>query len=130
MKISCLTAAAFFGLFTYWQLNDVTQYHTERLIALLWIASYATIAILSAICAFKKLPPALFLTLATIPLIIAAFRFTYIDWTYDNILYNPQNPAANETGGLLIMTIWLLTLFKINKTPPKNNTSTPQAPGH
>lgn len=115
MKITCLVAATLFILFTYWQLNDVTQYHTERTIAFLWVSSYASIALLSAICAFKKLPQKIFLIAATIPLIIAAFRFTYIDWNYDNVLYNPNNPAANETGGLLIIALWLISLHIINR---------------
>lgn len=117
MKITCLTGTVIFSLFTYWQFNDTTQYQTQQLIAYSWIAAYASIAILSAVCAFRKLPRKIFLILAAIPFIIAGFRFTYIDWNYDNVLYNPDNPAANETGGLLIMTLWLLLLFKLNKKP-------------
>lgn len=103
-----------FSLFTYWQLNDATQYGTQQIICFFWIGSYATLALLSLICAFKPLSPKLFWILAAIPFLIAIFRFTYIDWSYDNVLYNPDNPAANETGGLIVMAIWALVLRKAN----------------
>lgn len=103
-----------FSLFTYWQRNDATQYDTDQLLCALWIASYAYIALLSLACAFFRMPSKLFWFSAAIPFIIALFRFTYIDWSYDNVLYNPDNPAANETGGLLVMALWLLVLRKVN----------------
>lgn len=113
-KISCIFGFLVFSLFTYWQLNDATQYKTEQVLCLLWVTSYASIALLSLICAFRKLPNKAFLLLALVPFVIALFRFTYIDWNYDNVLYNPDNPAANETGGLIIMALWLLALSKVN----------------
>lgn len=113
-KITCLFGFLIFSLFTSWQFNDATQYKTDQLLCGLWVASYASIALLSLTCAFTKLPNKVFLISAAVPFVIALFRFTYIDWSYDNVLYNPDNPAANETGGLLIMAIWLLVLRKVN----------------
>lgn len=112
--VICLIGFLLFSLFTYWQLNDATQYHTAQLLCALWVASYASVALLSLLCGFKKLPAKIFLLSAAFPFIIAIFRFSYIDWSYDNVLYNPDNPAANETGGLVIMGIWLLVLRKVN----------------
>lgn len=104
-----------FSLFAYWQINDMEQYGTARTITILWFVSYTCIALLSLISAIYPFPKKLFWITASIPFIIALFRYTYIDWSYDNVLYNPSNPAANETGGLIAMTLWLLLLRKINK---------------
>ena len=113
-KISCIFGFLIFSLFTYWQLNDATQYHTDKILCFLWVASYAAIALLSLVCAFRNLPNKVFWISAAVPFVIALFRFSYIDWSYDNVLYNPDNPAANETGGLIIMAIWLLVLRNLN----------------
>lgn len=114
-KTICIIGFWIFSLFSYWQLNDTTQFHTHEIIRDLWVVSYASVALLSLTCSFTRLAPKIFFIAAAVPFLTSIFRAPYIDWNYDTVFYNPDNPAANETGGLICMALWLWVLAILNK---------------
>lgn len=116
MRIACYAATAVFGLFTYWQFNDLEEYGTE--LWYLWVLAYGAVALVSLISAQRPLPRTLYLTGAAVALIAALIRMTAIEWD-STILYNEANPAGNETGGLMVVAIWLALLAWRQSSPPE-----------
>ena len=107
MRYVCLFMGLLFCLFTYWQTNDLGQYHTEKWY--LWVAAYGLCALISIVSFFKCLPVALYIGMAVAALTAAVIRVQGVEWS-KTILYNPDNPSGNETGGLLIVVIWMILL--------------------
>lgn len=112
MKIACIIAGCLFCLFAYWQFNDSTQYDTALWEG--WVLLYAFTALLSFATAFRDLPRWIYAALSIGTVINAIYRFTAIQWE-GKILYNENNPAGNETGGLIIVALWAAFLWW--KTP-------------
>lgn len=102
-----------FGFFSYWQLNDLGQYGTQWWQG--WLLTYACTAVLCAVTLGRRLPRWTYLTGAGLALAHAGLRFLAIQ-PDKTILYNPSNPAGNETGGLLIVCLWLVGIA-LWKTP-------------
>ena len=95
---------AVFAQFTYWQFNDMQQYHTELWYA--WVFAYGLICVVSLLSWKKPLPRILYISLGSLAVIATLVRLQSIEWD-GAILYNPNNPAGNETGGLLIIALWM-----------------------
>jgi len=121
-KIVSVIGAVLFALFTSVQFNDVTQYDTAQWLTYCWILGYAIMAALCFAALLKKpLPSKGYLTLALIVFALAIFRFTQIDWSEPLFcILRPEgdtkgNPAGNETGGLLILTIYLTLMWVFAK---------------
>ncbi len=107
MRFLCLVATAVFAVFTYWQFNDLEQYGTRLWLG--WVFAYGSVAVASAVSWRLLLPWSLYGAGAVAAALAAAIRMTDIEWD-GPILYNPTNPAGNETGGLLIVAVWLTIL--------------------
>jgi hypothetical protein len=107
MRIACIVAFGVFGFFAYLQLNDAEQYGTELWLG--WVILYAGIAIVSLRTAWMPLPRSFYRVGAGMAVVAAAIRATAIEWG-EPILYNESNPSGNETGGLLIVAVWLALL--------------------
>ncbi len=104
MKIACGLFTILFGLFCYWQLNDLTQYNTKLWYG--WVAFYASASLISLIQIFKFLPRSFFASIALLTLAAAIYRSLSIEWG-KTVLYNHNNPAGNESGGILIVSLWM-----------------------
>lgn len=115
MKIFCGVGVVLFSLFSYWQLNDLGQYGTEWWQG--WFLTYLLTAIVSGVSFFIILPRWVYAGCALLALGHAVLRSFSIQ-TEETILYNPDNPAGNETGGLIIVCLWFLalTLWKRKKS--------------
>lgn len=109
MRIACCIVGTLFLLFAWWQRNDAIQYKTADWGVIGWIVLYLFTAGISFFSAWKRLPRAIYLILGTLILANGIYRFTAIQWG-GKILYNEQNPAGNESGGLFICGIWLIFL--------------------
>ncbi|MBW2697674.1 MAG: hypothetical protein JRE70_14440 [Deltaproteobacteria bacterium] len=107
MQVACYLATAIFGLFTYWQFNDLEQYGTQFWYG--WVLAYGATAGVALISARRPLPRELHIGCATAAFIAAAVRMRSIEWE-KTIFYNETNPAGNETGGLLIVGVWFAFL--------------------
>ena len=106
MKVTCAIAAILFALFAYWQLNDASQYHTADWGVVTWILTYALTAVTSLVTIFRPFSRGVYLGAALVALAIAVYRFSAIQWA-GKILYNEDNPAGNESGGLVIVSLWM-----------------------
>lgn len=104
MRYVCLFMGLLFCLFTYWQFNDLTQYNTELWYG--WVIAYALCALISVISFWKVLPRGLYVGACLLALGAAAFRSLSIEWA-KTVLYNESNPSGNESGGLLVIAIWM-----------------------
>ncbi len=109
MKTACIILGILFACFAYWQRNDIDQYQTNQVITSLWIAGYALTSIVSFITAIRPLPRTFYLFTMILTFLLAALRFPSIEWS-GHVLHNENNPAANETGGLLILFLWYTIL--------------------
>lgn len=107
MKTVCFFAAAVFVLFTYWQFNDFEQYGTEFWYG--WIVLYGATALLSLGAVFRPLSHGSYMIFGLLAIVGALIRTTSINWD-EPIFYNEENPAGNESGGLLIVGVWLIFL--------------------
>ena len=107
MRIACCIAVAVFGLFSYWQLNDLEQYGTRLWYA--WVLAYAAVALVSLVSIRTALPRLVYASGAALALVAGLIRLTDIEWQ-KQIFYNETNPAGNETGGLLVVACWLAVL--------------------
>jgi len=106
-----------FSLFAYWQLNDLSQYGTQWWHG--WVLTYSLTALLCLASFFLLLPRWIYWGAAVLAIIHAVFRFLAIQ-PEKKILYNPDNPAGNETGGLIVVCIWLVLIsLSIKKVSPK-----------
>jgi len=116
MRYVSLVMALLFSLFTYWQLNDLNQYHTEKWY--LWVGAYALCALISVVSFFMRLPVAIYLSMAAAALAAGVIRIQGVEWS-KKVLYNTENPSGNETGGLLIVVIWMVILAFRRRTSTK-----------
>ena len=107
MRIACFVMAAVFTLFTYWQFNDLGQYGTQFWEG--WVAFYAAAAVISLVSALKPLPRPVLVGFAALAGCAAIWRSLSIEWD-KTVLYNETNPAGNESGGLLIVALWIAIL--------------------
>ncbi|MFP6641471.1 MAG: transmembrane 220 family protein [Myxococcota bacterium] len=107
MRTACLMATALFALFSYWQFNDLEQYGTQLWLG--WALLYAFVSAVSLFSAWQRLPRLLYWGAALLAGLAAALRSLEIEWSA-GILNNPGNPAGNETGGLLVVALWLVFL--------------------
>ena len=116
MKIACIVAAVILAMFTYWQFNDLSQYGTSLWQG--WVFVYGAAAIVSLVSAFKTLPTWLYLVAVVSCLAHAVVRGIHIQ-PERTILFNEDNPAGNETGGLILLTAWFgfLTWRSTRKRP-------------
>mgnify|MGYP000159156064 CR=1 FL=1 len=120
-KIISILGAALFVAFASLQTNDVTQYHTASWLQQTWLLGYAVLALLFLYNAFKHVPAKTFYVLGVITLALTLFRGSQINWDLplfcvlspDDPAY--QNPAGNETGGLLIVTAWTFLVAYFTK---------------
>jgi hypothetical protein len=103
MKIACILAAVVLGVFTLWQFNDLSQYGTSLWQG--WVLIYGAAALVSLISAFKALPTWFYLVAAVAFCAHAILRGIHIQ-PERTILFNEDNPAGNETGGLILLTAW------------------------
>lgn len=110
-----------FATFSSVQSNDVSQYGTALWLTDFWLIGYGALAFLCLYNAIRPLPPKVFLTLAGITFALAIFRGSQIDWSQPLFCFiapeefAKRNPAGNETGGLIIVTLWLMLLWWGNK---------------
>ncbi len=107
MKYACFFAAVVFTLFTYWQFNDFEQYGTELWYG--WVVLYGVTALLSLGAVFRPLSRMNYIILGVLAIVGALIRATSINWDAP-IFYNESNPAGNESGGLLVVGLWLIIL--------------------
>jgi hypothetical protein len=107
MRFLCLAAAAIFSLFTYWQFNDLEQYGTGLWYA--WALTYGAVALVSLVSALRTLPRPLLLAGSALAAAVSLVRMTAIDWSGE-IFNDETNPAGNESGGLIIVALWLVFL--------------------
>jgi len=110
-----------FGMFSSLQTNDVTQYGTAVWLMDAWLIGYAILAILCFYNAFRPLPSRYFLALSILTFGMAVIRATQIDWSQPLFCFiapeefAKRNPAGNETGGLVIVTLWLVLMWFVNR---------------
>jgi len=110
-----------FSMFSSFQSNDVSQYGTSLWLTDAWFIGYAVLALICLYNAIRPLKPKVFLALTGITLALAIFRGSQIDWSQPLFCFiapeefAKRNPAGNETGGLVIMTLWLVLLWWSNK---------------
>jgi len=106
MNIACAVAAVLFGLFTFLQFNDGSQYKTTDGGVVGWVSLYSLTALISLLTIFRPLPRMVYLAAALLIGALGLLRVTAIQWI-DTILYNESNPAGNESGGLFIVALWI-----------------------
>ena len=110
-----------FGFFASLQTNDVTQYGTAAWLMEAWLIGCARLAILCFYNGFRPLPSRYLLALAILGFGLAVFRGTQIDFSQPLFCFiapeefAKRNPAGNETGGLVIVTLWLLLMWFVNR---------------
>ncbi len=120
-KIISIAGFLLFSMFSTLQGNDVGQYGTAQWLTYAWLIGYALLAFLCLFNALRPLPPRVFITLAGVTFALALFRASQIDWSQPLFCFTApkefadRNPAGNETGGLVIMTLWLLLVWWANK---------------
>jgi len=105
-----------FSFFSYWQLNDLGQYGTEWWQG--WLLTYALTAVLCLASCFIKFSRWVYFVGAGLAIVHAILRATAIQFE-KTILYNPSNPAGNETGGLIIVCLWLVGIALMTKVAKK-----------
>ena len=103
VKVACFVAGVLFLLFAYWQVNDLGQYGTTLWPG--WVMLYGFTALLSFWTVRRDAPRWVYAALTVGCVVNAVYRFTAIQWE-GRILYNENNPAGNETGGLIIVALW------------------------
>ena len=120
-KVFSALGFVLFSMFSSFQKNDVSQYGTAGWLTDFWLIGYGALAFLCLYNAVRPLNPKVFLTLAGITFALAIFRGSQIDWSKPLFCFiapeefAKRNPAGNETGGLIIVTLWLLLLWWGNK---------------
>ena len=121
MIIVSLLGFLLFGLFSSVQTNDVSQYGTAIWLMDAWLIGYAILALLCFYNLFRPLPSRYFLALCILTFCLAVIRATQIDWNEPLFCFiapeefAKRNPAGNETGGLIIVTLWLLLIWFVNR---------------
>jgi len=106
MKVFLLAIAALFAAFSYFQFNDAVQFGTIQPLVVLWIFLYGFTSTTTFCTALGKG--------ALIFILSAVGRALYIDWSHSLIFCHETNPAANETGGLILLGCWHLFLAKVS----------------
>ena len=107
MRAASAVALLVFAGFTALQFNDLEQYGTRLWFG--WVVVYGGTAAISAVSFARPLATVVYAGWALVALAAALVRATSINW-YGSILHDPSNPAGNETGGLLIVALWLAAL--------------------
>ncbi|MGE9268459.1 MAG: transmembrane 220 family protein [Verrucomicrobiales bacterium] len=118
MKIACYIATALFLLFSYFQINDVTQYQNHD--NWFWILYYLATAALSFWLTRRHLPRPFLSGCVGFSLGAALFRMMDGVGNFDFSApfrataipshMNATTQAPNEIGGLLLVAAWLLFL--------------------
>ncbi|GAA5496271.1 Transmembrane family 220, helix [Rubritalea squalenifaciens DSM 18772] len=118
MKYFFYTMTGLFLLFTYWQLNDATQYHNHD--NWFWIVYYLCAAVLTFLEARKEQPTAVYTGMIGFSVGAALFRMqdgvgnfdfsTPLRATAIPSQMNATIQAPNETGGLLLVGAWFIFL--------------------
>lgn len=107
MKIFCSIGVLLFTLFAYWQMNDLVEYGNKWWQG--WLLTYLMTALVCLISFFKALPKWCYWGGAGAALLHALLRSVSIQ-PEETILFNGDNPAGNETGGLVIVCMWFISL--------------------
>ncbi|MGJ8656280.1 MAG: hypothetical protein ACSHX6_07505 [Akkermansiaceae bacterium] len=113
-------------MFSSLQSNDVSQYGTSLWLTDTWLIGYGALAFVCLYNVLSPFSPKVFLSLAGITFALALFRASQIDWSQPLFCFiAPEEfakryPAGNETGGLIIVTLWLLLLWRTNKKAQKS----------
>ena len=116
-----------FALFSSVQANDVSQYGTSGWLTDTWLIGYGILSLVCLYNTLRPLPAKTFLFLSGITFCLALFRGSQIDWEKPLFCFTApaefaeRNPAGNETGGLIVITIWLLLLWCANNKLLKEN---------
>lgn len=137
--IASLGGAILFATFCSLQFNDTSQfekYGSSQSTTILWILGYGLMAGVCLTHFFITLPRCLTLFIAALSFILAAARATGIDWSQPLLcITSPPgsttyHPAGNETGGLLIVAIWMLFLYSTGESYKASTSETPLRPGN
>lgn len=119
-----------FGMFSSLQANDVKQYGTANWLTITWLIGYATLSLICLYNALRTQPSRYFLALSILTFGLAVFRATQIKWDEPLFCFiAPEEfakryPAGNETGGLIIMTLWLILIWFTNRRNERSLVST------
>ena len=103
MRIACIIMTIIFACFAYVQLNDLDQYQTESWYV--WVGLYVISSLLSLVSCKFTIPPQFLVSLSLSTLVASIVRFQFVD-SGSGVLFNENNPAGNEAGGLLVVAIW------------------------
>lgn len=120
-RVISIAGFLLFAMFSSLQANDVGQYGTAQWLTYGWLIGYGILAFLCLYNAIRPLSPRVFLALAGVTFALALFRGSQIDWSQPLFCFiapeefAKRNPAGNETGGLAIMTLWLLLVWWASK---------------
>lgn len=125
-KVVSILGFLLFAMFSSLQGNDVGQYGTAQWLTYAWIIGYGALAFICLYNALHPIKPRVFQILAGVTFALALFRASQIDWNQPLFCFiAPEEfakryPAGNETGGLIIMTLWLLLVCMANKKRLRN----------
>ena len=120
-SIISLIGFILFGLFSYLQANDIVQYGTAGWLTITWLVGYGLLSILCLINFFRPFPSRYIAYTAVTTFVLAIFRGTQIDFSQPLFCFiapeefAKRNPAGNETGGLVIVTIWIMLIWFTNR---------------
>jgi len=103
MRLTCFFMFIIFAVFAYLQGNDLDQYQTQ--LWFIWILLYGACSLTSIISCFKPLPRMLYAFFCLSSFVAAVFRFSALT-PNEQVFSNPNNPAGNEGGGLMIVAAW------------------------
>lgn len=116
MRYVCLFMTLVFALFAYVQGNDLDQYNTQ--LWYVWIVFYGMCSALSLLSAFVALPRRIYVSFSLSFLVASFVRFTDVT-PGKPLLFNENNPAGNEAGGLLVIAVWFGVLVWKHKSLAK-----------
>jgi hypothetical protein len=118
MRIACYIASVIFLLFTYWQINDTIQYGNHD--NWFWLLLYGAVAVATFLHARRPLPRWSLSAGAGFALGSCLFRMQdpvgNFDWmtlfraTAIPSQMNATIQQPNESGGLLLVAIWMTIL--------------------
>jgi hypothetical protein len=127
MKIASYIIAPLLLLFTYWQINDATQYNNHD--NWFWIIYYAAAAAITFLNVVRPLPFSFFCGAIGFSLGACLFRLQDAVGNFDfagifratavPAQMNATTQQPNEAGGLLLVAVWLgvLAWNATRKTP-------------
>lgn len=135
MRTACYIATAIFLLFTYWQINDATQYGNHD--NWFWLLIYGATAAVTF--AHTRLPLPRWALAAGSGFALGSCLFRMQDavgnFDWSSLLRATAVPSQmnatiqqpNESGGLLIVAVWLAILAWKNSPPAAKPTGTDQS---